>query len=138
MGAENHTEATEGHYAARKAIALRAYYEWMPIREPRAGLGLEAINRSFEFGDLATLAMVETRLTAREQAARLRDRHAEVNGVPDLTAFYAKLNAPDRDLLGDAQRHWLKARAGRVEGRAASRGRCWAIRWSWPGSSART
>jgi len=108
MGAENHTEATEGDYSARKAIALRAYYEWMPIREPRAGLVLEAINRSFEFGDLATLAMVETRLTARNKQLDYATDMPMVGGAPDLVAFNATLNAPDRDLLGDAQRNWLK------------------------------
>lgn len=108
MGAENHTDATEGDYAARKAIALRAYYEWMPIREPRAGLGLDAINRSFEFGDLATLAMVETRLLARNRQLDYATDMPMVDGTPDLVAFNAKLNAEDRDLLGDAQRNWLK------------------------------
>ena len=108
MGAENHTDATEGDYAARKAIALRAYYEWMPIREPRAGLGLDAINRSFEFGDLVTLAMVETRLLARNRQLDYATDMPMVDGAPDLVAFNATLNAPDRDLLGDAQRNWLK------------------------------
>ena len=109
MGAENHTEATEGDYAARKATALRAYYEWMPIREPRAGLTLDHVNRSFEFGDLATLAMVETRLLARNKQLDYATDMPVVDGVPDLAAFYAKLNADDRDLLGDAQREWLKS-----------------------------
>ena len=108
MGAENHTDTTEGDYAARKAIALRAYYEWMPIREPRAGLGLEAINRSFEFGDLATLAMVETRLTARNRQLDYATDMPMIDGAPNLVAFNEKLNADDRDLLGDAQRDWLK------------------------------
>ncbi|WP_309629028.1 alkaline phosphatase D family protein [Brevundimonas sp.] len=108
MGAENHTDATEGAYAARKAVALRAYYEWMPIREPRSGLGLDAINRSFEFGDLATLAMVETRLLARNKQLDYATDMPIVDGAPDLAAFNATLNAPDRDLLGDAQRAWLK------------------------------
>lgn len=108
MGAENHTDAAEGDYSARKAVALRAYYEWMPIREPRAGLGPETINRSFEFGDLATLAMVETRLMARNRQLDYATDMPVVNGAPDLVAFNATLNAPDRDLLGDAQRNWLK------------------------------
>ena len=108
MGGENHTAATEGDYAARKAIALRAYYEWMPIREPRAGLGLDAINRSFEFGDLVTLAMVETRLLARNKQLDYATDMPVVDGAPDLAAFNEKLNADDRDLLGDAQRDWLK------------------------------
>jgi alkaline phosphatase D len=108
MGAENHQPETEGDYAARKAIALRAYYEWMPIREPEGGLTLDHINRSFEFGDLATLAMVETRLLARQKQLDYATDMPMVDGAPDLAAFNARLNAPDRDLLGDAQRDWLK------------------------------
>jgi len=108
MGAENHQPETEGDYAARKAIALRAYYEWMPIREPRAGLTLDHINRSFEFGDLATLAMVETRLLARQKQLDYTTDMPMANGAPDIAAFNTVLNAPERDLLGDAQRDWLK------------------------------
>jgi alkaline phosphatase D len=63
-GAENH-QPNEGSWADRKQAALQAYYEWMPIREPSAGRAFEAINRSFQFGDLFTLIMLETRLLAR-------------------------------------------------------------------------
>lgn len=65
-GAENHN-AGEGEWASRKRAALQAYYEWMPIREPEQGRAFEAINRSFRFGDLVTLVMLETRLLARTQ-----------------------------------------------------------------------
>lgn len=63
-GAENHNEG-EGQWANRKQAALQAYYEWMPIRDPEPGAAFEAINRSFQFGTLASLIMVETRLLAR-------------------------------------------------------------------------
>lgn len=66
-GAENHDPKTEGPWITREQAALRAYYEWMPIREPEPGRAFEAINRSFQFGDLATLIMVETRLVARSR-----------------------------------------------------------------------
>ncbi len=66
-GAENHNEG-EGQWANRKQAALQAYYEWMPIRDPEAGRAFEAINRSFQFGDLASLVMVETRLLAHTEA----------------------------------------------------------------------
>jgi alkaline phosphatase D len=65
-GAENH-QPNEGEWADRKRAALQAYYEWMPIREPEAGRAFEAINRSYQFGDLFTLIMLETRLLARTQ-----------------------------------------------------------------------
>lgn len=66
-GAENHTQATEGTWTARKAAALQAYYEWLPLRNPIPGKAFEAINRSFEWGNLATIAMLETRLLARSK-----------------------------------------------------------------------
>ena len=65
-GAENH-QPNEGEWADRRRAALQAYYEWMPIRDPESGRAFEAINRSYQFGDLFTLIMLETRLLARTQ-----------------------------------------------------------------------
>jgi alkaline phosphatase D len=64
-GAENHHDKTQGDWRAHEQAAVQAYYEWMPIREPAPGKAFEAINRSFSFGDLASLIMVESRLLAR-------------------------------------------------------------------------
>ncbi|WP_029418204.1 alkaline phosphatase D family protein [Brevundimonas bacteroides] len=108
QGAENHQPETEGDFAAKKATALRAYYEWMPIREPAGGLSLEHVNRSFEFGDLATLAMVETRLLNRAKPLDYEIDMPVVDGRPDVEAFRRTLAAPERDLLGEPQRDWLK------------------------------
>ena len=111
-GAENHQPETEGDFAQRKAAALKAYYEWMPIREAAPGALKEAIHRSFHFGDLASLMMVETRLTGRtEPLDYSKDLTAKdgPDGEPvlDLDAFRARLNDPSRDLMGDEQRAWL-------------------------------
>ncbi len=111
-GAENHQAETEGDFAQRKAAALKAYYEWMPIREAAPGALKEAIHRSFHFGDLASLMMVETRLTGRtEPLDYSKDLTAKdgPDGEPvlDLDAFRARLNDPSRDLMGDEQRAWL-------------------------------
>jgi alkaline phosphatase D len=107
-GAQNHNPTSgEGDWAARKAAALKAYYEWMPIREPASGKQAEASWRSFQFGDVATLLMTETRLTARsEQLDYARDLPVK-DGKPDVPAFAAKWNAADRRLLGDGQANWL-------------------------------
>lgn len=120
-GAENHQPETEGDYAARKAIALRAYYEWMPIRERPMR---EGINRSFHFGDLASLIMVETRLTGRsEQLDYAKDltftAGPDGKPVPDIAAFQSKRTDPARDLMAGPQRSWLfdELRASRVAGR---------------------
>lgn len=102
-GAENHDAATQGDWAARKAVAMQAYFEWMPIRESRRELGREAIFRAFEFGDLATLAMVETRLLARSQQV------APKGMTPgDVNAALAERVRPDRELLGVEQQTWLE------------------------------
>ena len=123
-GAENHQPEVEGDYAERKATALRAYYEWMPIREAAPGQLKAAIHRSFHFGDLASLMMVETRLTGRtEPLAYDRDLTARPgpDGEPelDLDAFRARLNDPARDLMDEAQRRWLRDElvASRTAGR---------------------
>lgn len=168
-GAENH-QPDEGAWSARKAAALQAYYEWMPIRQPEPGRAFEAINRSFQFGDLATLIMLETRLLARTRQldyshdlpieqqrwdfsnpgapVALRPGEADRPGqrllpaiyedisgelrpvldwrraqslvanagnlpdgfyiAPDVTELTARLSAPERTMLGDAQEAWLR------------------------------
>src|SRR5262249_20724079 len=64
-GAENHQPETEGTWSARKAAAVQCYLEWMPMRDPPPGRPREAIYRTFDIGDLATLFMLESRLIAR-------------------------------------------------------------------------
>ena len=49
----------------------RPYYEWMPVREPEHGP--EAFFRSFSYGDLLTIAAIETRLMARAQQFEYSD-----------------------------------------------------------------
>jgi alkaline phosphatase D len=63
-GAENHTPATEGSYATRRSAAQQAYHEWMPIR---TGSDRSLIYRSFNFGNLLTLHMLDTRMVGRDQ-----------------------------------------------------------------------
>ena len=66
-GAENHNpDLGEGDYALRKQAAIRAYFEWMPIREV-AWRPEQRIYRQFRFGDLADLLMLDTRVHGRAQ-----------------------------------------------------------------------
>ncbi len=129
-GAQNHSPESEGDWNTRKAVALKAYFEWMPIRDPAAGVSLaEAGMRSFHFGDLASLIMVETRLTARDKQLNLKRDLPVVDGKPDVAAFRAKLNDPARRMMGPKQEAW-----GRRRGRALGQGRptpgrCSATRW---------
>lgn len=100
-GAENHSEGAEGSYIDRKRHAIRAYFNWMPLRErfPRQGAGLlpdarEVIYRRIRVGDLMDLVMLDTRIIGRDQQLT----------VPADPAR----NDPARSLLGDAQRQWLQ------------------------------
>lgn len=126
-GAENHQAANEGNWATRKAAALKAYFEWMPIREPEKGHSIEAINRSFAFGDVACLIMTETRLSARDKQLTF-DRDLMVAGpdgkpVPDLAAFKVKREDPARQLMGPAQEAWL----GRELAQSIKAGQTWQV-----------
>ena len=108
-GAQNHQPRSEGPWLAREAAALKAYYEWMPIREPRPGRAFEAINRSFQFGDLASLIMVESRLVARSYQLE----YARPGDVP--MAVYDSADPASRKRVADparAQQAMAAARAG--------------------------
>jgi alkaline phosphatase D len=120
-GAENHQPATEGDWNLRKAAAIKAYYEWMPIREP-AGGGF-SINRSFDFGDVASLFMLETRLTARDQQLTY-DKDLPKEPTPaDVATFKKRLADPARKMMSASQEAWLeKGMAESVKG-----GRPWQV-----------
>jgi len=106
-GAENHQEATEGPWAARRAAAVRAYHEWLPIRAPLAGQP-ERIYRSFAFGNLVDLHMLDTRLIGREQQLSYAS-FMGANGF-DGTGFANAMANPKRQLLGAEQTAWLGQR----------------------------
>jgi len=110
-GAENHDPKTEGDWATRKAAALKAYYEWMPIREPGKALP-EAAWRGFQFGDVASLLMVETRLTARTHQLDYDTDMPMVDGKPDVAAFVAKWKDPAHRMMGEGQERWLAEEVG--------------------------
>jgi len=100
-GAENHQPAREGQWAARKAAATRAYFEWMPIRALPGSLRSGRIHRSFRYGDLVDLVMLDTRLTGRDPQVSGQD----VVGLED----------PGRSLLGFEQEAWLASELERSQ-----------------------
>lgn len=97
-GAENHDEATEGSFAARRAAAVQAFHEWLPTRLPDPANPLR-IYRSFDFGTLASMHMLDTRLVGRDKQVTLSQYLA------------GEAAAPTRQLLGQPQVDWL---AGRI------------------------
>ncbi|MFI1399135.1 alkaline phosphatase D family protein [Streptomyces sp. NPDC020681] len=88
-GAENHTPATEGDYAARARAAKQAYFEWMPVRASTEG----TVYRRLRFGKLADLHLLDLRSFRSQQT----------------TVGNGSVDDPDRTITGRAQLDWLKA-----------------------------
>jgi alkaline phosphatase D len=85
-GAQNH-QPDEGDYEVRKNVAVQAYYEWLPIREDQEHY------RSFDYGNLVDVIMLDERLAGRT-------RQPDSLGDPALTA-------PDHTILGEEQMNWF-------------------------------
>ncbi|MFM8834885.1 MAG: alkaline phosphatase D family protein, partial [Cytophagales bacterium] len=86
-GAQNH-QPEEGDYQKRKAAARQTYYEWMPIREN------QELYRSFSFGPLADVVMLDERLAGRD---------------PEITDPQSPdLNKTERSMLGAKQLQWFE------------------------------
>ncbi|RFA29885.1 hypothetical protein CAI21_08610 [Alkalilimnicola ehrlichii] len=94
-GAENHDEQTQGRWEVRRAIAEKVFHEWLPIR-PYAADHYQRIYRSFRFGDLVDLFMLDTRLYGRDEPAHRIPIDART------------LQDPNRQMLGAEQESWLE------------------------------
>jgi alkaline phosphatase D len=103
-GAENHTEGVEGAFADRRAAAIRAYHEWMPTRVPDPSRP-ERLYRSFRFGDLLSLHMLDTRVIGRDRQLDYADYFGAAGF--DAARFAADMADPNRTLLGAEQQDWL-------------------------------
>jgi alkaline phosphatase D len=88
-GAENHNPDREGDWEERKAASRQAYYEWLPVREQASG----KLYRTFQFGRLASLLMLDTRLEGRAD--------------PVFSSLDPALEDPARSILGAEQRSWM-------------------------------
>lgn len=104
-GAQNHNKG-EGKYLDRKAAAIQAYYEWLPIRPPMGPTRAE-IYRHFQFGDLISLHMLDTRLIGRNEQLKRQDFQDPDSGAFNKEQFKSELVNPQRTLLGSTQLEWL-------------------------------
>ena len=101
-GAENH-DASEGVWAARKALSEKVYREWMPVSDE--------YYTGYEIGQLATLFKLESRHLARSEQLDLNTLFT--NAAPgQAEAAYSSFRdgawlAADRTLLGTKQETWL-------------------------------
>ncbi|MDX3772947.1 alkaline phosphatase D family protein [Chromatiaceae bacterium AAb-1] len=104
-GAENHQPETEGDFYLRRAAALQAYFEWLPVRPPKEDDNTY-IYRSFDFGDLFSLHMLDTRIIGRSQQLNYRDYINPETGAFDQQRFHQDFTS-NRPLLGEQQLNWL-------------------------------
>ncbi|WP_448502499.1 alkaline phosphatase D family protein [Sphingomonas sp.] len=100
-GAQNHQPDTEGDWSMRRAAAVQAWREWMPVSDEPW--------KAYAVGRLATLYRTETRLFARSQPpelALLIARGGDVAGA--LTAFRdGEWQNAAATMMGSAQEAWL-------------------------------
>lgn len=89
-GAQNHDSETEGSWEERKAVAKKAWFEWMPVREKED----QKIYRSLNYGNLMNLTMLDTRLEGRQPQIETANDSALLDG--------------NRTLLGKEQLGWFK------------------------------
>lgn len=109
-GAQNHQPDKEGDWAARRAASIRAYFEWMPVREPGVGRTRAQFWRNYAFGDLATLSTLETRHTARALQVDYTPYYTTITSRADAEAMErAAIGAPDRLLIAPEQEADLAA-----------------------------
>ena len=100
-GAENH-QNDEGFFQSRKANAIKAYLEWMPIRENKSKL---KIWRKFEVGNLFQLLMLDTRSIYRDKQLNIEDYF---DGNKINKSKYKRDLSVDRKLIGLEQMLWIK------------------------------
>ncbi|MGZ5801396.1 MAG: alkaline phosphatase D family protein, partial [Burkholderiaceae bacterium] len=105
-GSADHKPTMEGPFSLRKASAIRAYHEWMPIRLPDPH-NPEKIYRSFDFGKLVSLHMLDTRMIGRDQQLMMSSYYDE-NEEFDEKKYRADIASPHRQMMGEEQIAWLE------------------------------
>jgi alkaline phosphatase D len=116
MGAQNHQSDSEGVWSIRKAAALQAFKEWMPVSETPWG--------SYDIGGLATLFRTESRLLARSDEPDLDALFKAANPAAALAEFRdGPLQDPARTMLGSEQEAWL----GHAMAASVRSGRKWQV-----------
>jgi alkaline phosphatase D len=101
-GAQNHQPQSEGDWNTRRAAAMQAYREWMPVSEEPW--------KAYSIGTLATLYRTESRLLARTRPASAELARAHQAGDPEAALRNFRDGAwrdPTATMLGSEQESWL-------------------------------
>ena len=99
-GAQNHQPATEGEWNPRRAAAIQAYREWMPVSDEPW--------KAYDIGTLATLFRTETRLLARTEQRDVAPLFKQADAGAALKAFRdGPWMDPAMTMMGSQQENWL-------------------------------
>ena len=99
-GAQNHDQAKEGDWLARRAAAIQAYREWMPVSDEPW--------KAYDIGALATLFRTETRLLGRTRQPDVAPLFKSADPTAALRVFRDGAWAdPGTSMMGSQQEVWL-------------------------------
>lgn len=98
-GAQNH-QKNEGEWSTRRAAAMQAYREWMPISDEPW--------KAYSIGTLATLFRTETRLIGRTKPHELAPLLFNADPAKALVDFRnGSWQDPASSMMGSQQEDWL-------------------------------
>jgi alkaline phosphatase D len=104
-GAGKHDPARDGDWHARKRAALRAWHEWMPVREHDSDPA--RVYRSFRIGDLADLILLDGRTQRDQQTSDpkvLDDPNRTIVGKEQFALAGRPAGSIERDVASHRQR----------------------------------
>lgn len=105
-GAQNHTPEKEGEWSLRRAAAMQAWREWMPVSDEPW--------QAYQIGGLATLFRTETRLLGRTRPPISAPFFKEADPVAALKAFRdGAWQDPAMTMMGWEQEAWVDAELAR-------------------------
>ncbi|SDH65138.1 MULTISPECIES: alkaline phosphatase [unclassified Duganella] len=114
-GSVDHKASKYGPFELRKQAALTAYHEWMPIRVPDMAAP-DKIYRSFDFGGIVSLHMLDTRLIGRDQQLMMSSYY-DAHKCFDVEKYRQDVCSPRRQMIGHEQMAWLEAQVSRSAAR---------------------
>ena len=108
-GAENHNPKTQGDWNTRKNNAAQAYHEWLPNRnDPLDAANRFKIYRRFDFANILSLHMLDTRIEGRVQQYA---NYGTAVSVADYQPYIAGLTSGsdiNRTMISPTQLDWLQ------------------------------
>lgn len=101
-GAVNH-QPDDGKWTDRVAAAMKAYFEWVPIRpiDPT-----KKIYRNFKFGDLVNINTLETRIIARSKQLNYAN-YFKKDGTFNKAKFIQDVSSKNQVMMSNEELQWL-------------------------------